>query len=220
MSGHGRVIAGAVIEKGGFEWGNGNFPLYDKPDTSYGGMRWGHDLGDLSSVAYSLRLRTVPLRNLGANMSPETAFEVMSGLETLGLRMDRHCENAIKAAEYLSDHELVEWIRYPGLKDDPAYELSEKYLKGTGGTMVVFGIKGGKDAGQKFIDNLKMFRHVANVGDTRSLAIHPASTTHSQLDDEQLVAAGAPPELVRLSIGIEDIEDIIEDLSQALESTR
>ena len=184
MSGHGRVIAGAVIEKGGFEWG------------------------------------TVPLRNLGANMSPETAFEVMSGLETLGLRMDRHCENAIKAAEYLSDHELVEWIRYPGLKDDPAYELSEKYLKGTGGTMVVFGIKGGKDAGQKFIDNLKMFRHVANVGDTRSLAIHPASTTHSQLDDEQLVAAGAPPELVRLSIGIEDIEDIIEDLSQALESTR
>jgi len=220
MSGHGRVIAGAVIEKGGFDWGNGNFPLYDKPDTSYGGMRWGHDLGDLSNVAYSLRLRTVPLRNLGANMSPETAFEVMSGLETLGLRMDRHCENAIKAAEYLSDHELVEWIRYPGLKDDPAYELSEKYLKGTGGTMVVFGIKGGKDAGQKFIDNLKMFRHVANVGDTRSLAIHPASTTHSQLDDEQLVAAGAPPELVRLSIGIEDIEDIIEDLSQALESTR
>ena len=220
MSGHGRVIAGAVIEKGGFDWGNGNFPLYDKPDTSYGGMRWGHDLGDLSNVAYSLRLRTVPLRNLGASMSPETAFEVMSGLETLSLRMDRHCENAIKAAEYLANHELVEWVRFPGLKDDPAYELSEKYLKGTGGTMVVFGIKGGKDSGQKFIDNLKMFRHVANVGDTRSLAIHPASTTHSQLDDEQLIAAGSPAELVRLSIGIEDIDDIIEDLSQALESTK
>tara|TARA_E500000081_G_C6097470_1_gene335875 strand:+ start:79 stop:1359 length:1281 start_codon:yes stop_codon:yes gene_type:complete len=218
MSGHGRVIAGAVIENGGFDWGNGNFPLYDKPDTSYGGMRWGHDLGDLGNVAYSLRLRTVPLRNLGANMGPETAFEVLSGLETLSLRMERHCENAIKAAEYLSSHELVEWVRFPGLKGDPGYELSEKYLKGTGGTMVVFGIKGGKDAGQKFIDNLKMFRHVANVGDTRSLAIHPASTTHSQLDDEQLVAAGSPPELVRLSIGIEDIEDIIEDLSQALES--
>ena len=218
MSGHGRVIAGAVIEKGGFDWGNGNFPLYDKPDTSYGGMRWGHDLGDLGNVAYSLRLRTVPLRNLGANMGPETAFEVLSGLETLSLRMERHCENAIKAAEYLSSHELVEWVRFPGLKGDPGYELSEKYLKGTGGIMVVFGIKGGKDAGQKFIDNLKMFRHVANVGDTRSLAIHPASTTHSQLDDEQLVAAGSPPELVRLSIGIEDIEDIIEDLSQALES--
>ena len=220
MSGHGRVIAGAVIEKGGFEWGNGNFPLFDKPDTSYGGMRWGHDLGDLSNVAYSLRLRTVPLRNLGANMSPDTAFEVMSGLETLALRMERHCENAIKAAEYLSKHDLVEWVRFPGLKDDPAFELSEKYLKGTGGTMVVFGIKGGKDAGQKFIDNLKMFRHVANVGDTRSLAIHPATTTHSQLDEDQLIAAGSPPELIRLSIGIEDIEDILGDLDQALKSRK
>ena len=220
MSGHGRVIAGAVIEKGGFDWGNGNFPLYDKPDTSYGGMRWGHDLGDLGNVSYSLRLRTVPLRNLGANMSPDTAFEVMSGLETLGLRMERHCENAIKVAEYLSGPDLVEWVRFPGLKEDPAYDLSEKYLKGTGGTMVVFGIKGGKDAGQKFIDNLKMFRHVANVGDTRSLAIHPATTTHSQLDEDQLVDAGSPPELIRLSIGIEDIEDIIEDLTQAIESTK
>ena len=220
MSGHGRVIAGAVIEKGGFDWGNGNFPLYDKPDTSYGNMRWGHDLGDLGNVAYSLRLRTVPLRNLGANMSPDTAFEVMSGLETLSLRMEKHCSNAKKAAEFLSSHKSVEWVRFPGLESDPSYELSEKYLNGTGGTMVVFGIKGGKEAGQKFIDNLKMFRHVANVGDTRSLAIHPASTTHSQLDENQLIAAGSPPELVRLSIGIEDIEDIVEDLSQALESSK
>ena len=218
MSGHGRVIAGAVIEKGGFDWGNGNFPLFDKPDTSYGGMRWGHDLGELSNVAYSLRLRTVPLRNLGANMSPDTAFEVMSGLETLALRMERHCENAKQAAEYLDKHDLVEWVRFPGLNNDPAFELSKKYLQGTGGTMVVFGIKGGKDAGQKFIDNLKMFRHVANVGDTRSLAIHPATTTHSQLDEDQLIAAGSPPELIRLSIGIEDIEDILGDLGQALES--
>ena len=220
MSGHGRVIAGAVIEKGGFDWGNGNFPLYDKPDTSYGNMRWGHDLGALGNVAYSLRLRTVPLRNLGANMSPDTAFEVMSGLETLSLRMEKHCSNAKKAAEFLSTHESVEWVRFPGLESDPSYELSEKYLNGTGGTMVVFGINGGKEAGQKFIDNLKMFRHVANVGDTRSLAIHPASTTHSQLDEDQLIAAGSPPELVRLSIGIEDIEDIVEDLSQALESSK
>ena len=219
MSGHGRVIAGAVIEKGGFAWGNGNFPLFDKPDTSYGGMRWGHDLGELGNVAYSLRLRTVPLRNLGANMSPDTAFEVMSGLETLALRMERHCENAKQAADYLDKHDLVEWVRFPGLKNDPAFELSEKYLQGTGGTMVVFGIKGGKDAGQKFIDNLKMFRHVANVGDTRSLAIHPATTTHSQLDEDQLIAAGSPPELIRLSIGIEDIEDILGDLGQALKST-
>ena len=220
MSGHGRVIAGAVIEKGGFDWGNGNFPLYDKPDTSYGNMRWGHDLGELGNVAYSLRLRTVPLRNLGANMSPDTAFEVMSGLETLSLRMEKHCSNAKKAAEFLSSHKSVEWVRFPGLESDPSYELSEKYLNGTGGTMVVFGIKGGKEAGQKFIDNLKMFRHVANVGDTRSLAIHPASTTHSQLDEDQLIAAGSPPELGRLSIGIEDIEDIVEDLSQALESSK
>ena len=219
MSGHGRVIAGAVIEKGGFDWGNGNFPLFDKPDTSYGGMRWGHDLGELGNVAYSLRLRTVPLRNLGANMSPDTAFEVMSGLETLALRMERHCENAKQAADYLDKHDLVEWVRFPGLKNDPAFELSEKDLQGTGGTMVVFGIKGGKDAGQKFIDNLKMFRHVANVGDTRSLAIHPATTTHSQLDEDQLIAAGSPPELIRLSIGIEDIEDILGDLGQALKST-
>ena len=153
-------------------------------------------------------------------MSPDTAFEVMSGLETLSLRMERHCSNAKKAAEFLSNHESVEWVRFPGLESDPSYELSEKYLKGTGGTMVVFGIKGGKEAGQKFIDNLKMFRHVANVGDTRSLAIHPASTTHSQLDEDQLIAAGSPPELVRLSIGIEDIEDIVEDLSQALESSK
>jgi O-acetylhomoserine (thiol)-lyase len=144
MSGHGRVIAGAVIEKGGFDWGNGNFPLYDKPDSSYGNMRWGHDLGDLGNVAYSLRLRTVPLRNLGANMSPDTAFEVMSGLETLSLRMERHCSNAKKAAEFLSAHDSVEWVRFPGLEGDPSYELSEKYLNGTGGTMVVFGIKGGK----------------------------------------------------------------------------
>ena len=220
MSGHGRVIAGAVIEKGGIDWGNGNFPLYDKPDTSYGNMRWGHDLGDLGNVAYSLRLRTVPLRNLGANMSPDTAFEVMSGLETLSLRMEKHCSNAKKAAEFLSSHKSVEWVRFPGLESDPSYELSEKYLNGTGGTMVVFGIKGGKEAGQKFIDTLKMFRHVATVGDTRSLAIHPASTTHSQLDEDQLIAAGSPPELVRLSIGIEDIEDIVEDLSQALESSK
>ena len=220
MSGHGRVIAGAVIEKGGFDWGNGNFPLYDKPDTSYGNMRWGHDLGDLGNVGYSLRLRTVPLRNLGANMSPDTAFEVMSGLETLSLRMEKHCSNAKKAAEFLSSHKSVEWVRFPGLESDPSYELSEKYLNGTGGTMVVFGIKGGKEAGQKFIDSLKMFRHVANVGDTRSLAIHPASTTHSQLDEDQLIAAGSPPELVRLSIGIEDIQDIVEDLSQALESSK
>ena len=220
MSGHGRVIAGAVIEKGGFDWGNGNFPLYDKPDTSYGGMRWGHDLGDLGNVAYSLRLRTVPLRNLGANMGPETAFEVLSGLETLGLRMERHCENAIKAAEYLSNHKLVEWVRFPGLKGDPAYELSEKYLKGTGGTMVVFGIKGGKDSGAKFIDALQMILRVLSMGDAKSLACHPASTLHRQLTPEQKALAGVSEDLIRISVGIEHIDDIINDVEQAIQASR
>ena len=220
MSGNGSVIAGAVVEKGGFEWGNGNFFLYDEPDTSYGGMRWGHDLGDLSQIAYTLRMRTVPLRNLGANMAPDTAWQVLQGMETLGLRMERHSQNALVTAEYLSENKLVDWVRFPGLKGDSNYKLSEKYLQGTGGTMVVFGIKGGREAGQKFIDNLLMFKHVANVGDSRSLAIHPATTTHSQLDEDALREAGVSPELVRLSIGIEDIDDIKEDLEQALNKSK
>ncbi len=220
MSGNGSVIAGAAVEKGGFEWGNGNFSLYDEPDTSYGGMRWGHDLGDLSEIAYTLRMRTVPLRNLGANMAPDTAWQVLQGMETLGLRMERHSQNALVTAEYLSENKLVDWVRFPGLKGDSNYKLSEKYLQGTGGTMVVFGIKGGREAGQKFIDNLLMFKHVANVGDSRSLAIHPATTTHSQLDEDALREAGVSPELVRLSIGIEDIDDIKEDLEQALNKSK
>lgn len=220
MSGNGSVIAGAVVEKGGFDWSNGNFPLYDEPDTSYGGMRWGHDLGDLKTIAYTLRMRTVPLRNLGANMSPDTAWQVLQGLETLGLRMERHSQNALKVAEYLSENKLVDWVRFPGLKGDSNFKLSEKYLQGTGGTMVVFGIKGGREAGQNFINNLLMFKHVANVGDSRSLAIHPATTTHSQLDEDALKAAGSSPELIRLSIGIEDIDDIKEDLEQALSKSK
>ena len=220
MSGNGSVIAGAVVEKGGFDWSNGNFSLYDEPDTSYGGMRWGHDLGDLATIAYTLRMRTVPLRNLGANMSPDTAWQVLQGLETLGLRMERHSQNALKVAEYLSEHKLVDWVRFPGLKGDSNFELSEKYLQSTGGTMIVFGIKGGREAGQNFIDNLLMFKHVANVGDSRSLAIHPATTTHSQLDEDALKEAGASPELIRLSIGIEDIDDIKEDLEQALSKSK
>ena len=220
MSGNGSVIAGAVVEKGGFDWSNGNFTLYDEPDTSYGGMRWGHDLGDLATIAYTLRMRTVPLRNLGANMSPDTAWQVLQGLETLGLRMERHSQNALKVAEYLSEHKLVDWVRFPGLKGDSNFELSEKYLQSTGGTMIVFGIKGGREAGQNFIDNLLMFKHVANVGDSRSLAIHPATTTHSQLDEDALKEAGASPELIRLSIGIEDIDDIKEDLEQALSKSK
>ena len=179
-------------------------------------MRWGHDLGDLSQIAYTLRMRTVPLRNLGANMAPDTAWQVLQGMETLGLRMERHSQNALVTAEYLSENKLVDWVRFPGLKEDSNYKLSEKYLQGTGGTMVVFGIKGGREAGQKFIDNLLMFKHVANVGDSRSLAIHPATTTHSQLSEEDQLKTGVTPGYVRLAVGIEHIEDIIEDIDQAL----
>lgn len=197
----------------------GKHPLYDKPDTSYNGLRWGHDLPEgLAPLAFKLRALTVPLRNLGACLSPDTAWIVLQGIETLSLRMERHCENSMAVANYLKGHPKVSWVRYPGLKDDPMYELNQKYLKGKGGSVVVFGIKAadGKKAGQAFIDNLRLFSHVANVGDCRSLAIHPASTTHSQLNEEQQRAAGVSPELVRLSVGIETIDDIIRDLDETL----
>ena len=193
--------------------------MLQRADDSYGGLRWGHDLpAELAPLAFKLRALTVPLRNLGGCLSPDNAWMVVQGIETLSIRMERHCENSLAVAKYLSDHPKVKWVRYPGLETDPMYELNHKYLHGKGGGVVVFGIKGkdGRKAGQEFIDNLKLFSHVANVGDCRSLAIHPASTTHSQLSEEQQVAAGARPELIRLSIGIEDIKDIIHDLDVTL----
>lgn len=193
---------------------------FQRPDESYGGLRWGHDLpAELAPLAYKLRALTVPLRNLGGCLSPDNAWMVIQGIETLSIRMDRHCENSLEVAKFLSDHPKVEWVRYPGLESDPMYDLNIKYLRGKGGSVVVFGIKGedGRKAGQDFIDNLKLFSHVANVGDCRSLAIHPASTTHSQLSEEQQRAAGVRPELIRLSVGIEDIKDIIADLDVTLE---
>ena len=184
-------------------------------------MRWAHDLpAALAPVAYALRLRTVPLRNLGANTSPDNAWIFIQGVETLPLRMERHSANALKAAEYLSRHPRVEWVRYPGLKNDPAHKTASKYLtRGLFGGMVVFGVKGGKAAGEKFIDNLKLFSHLANVGDAKSLALHPASTSHSQLSEKQQREGGLTPELVRLSIGLENIDDIIEDIESALSAT-
>mmetsp|Transcript_36711 Transcript_36711/g.66039 ORF Transcript_36711/g.66039 Transcript_36711/m.66039 type:complete len:446 (+) Transcript_36711:104-1441(+) len=219
VGGHGSGIGGILVDKGGFSWGAGKHPLYDKADTSYGGMRWGHDLPEaLAPLSFILRARTVPLRNLGGCMSPDNAWMVIQGIETLSLRMERHVENAMKAALHLKDHPDVAWVRYPGLPEDPQYEKAQKYLKGSGGPMVVFGIHSdnAKEAGQKFIDSLELFSHVANVGDARSLTIHPASTTHSQLSEEQLSNAGCPPDMVRLSIGIETIGDILGDLDQAL----
>ena len=217
LGGHGSGIGGIVIDSGRFNWAAGKHPLYDEPDNSYHGLRWGHDLPEmLAPLAYILRMRTVPLRNLGACISPDNSWMFLQGIETLPLRMEKHCENASIVAEHLKDHKAVDWVRYPKLEGDPMNELNQKYLKGKGGSMVVFGINGGRDAGEQFINSLKLFSHVANVGDAKSLAIHPASTTHSQLNEEQQREGGITPELVRLSVGIENIEDIIADLDQAL----
>ncbi len=217
LGGHGTAIGGMVIDSGTFPWAAGNHPLFDVPDASYHGLRWGHDLPPpLAALAYILRMRTGPLRNLGACLSPDNAWIALQGIETLPLRMERHCENALAAARHLQGHPSVEWVRFPGLTGDAQAALNGKYLRGKGGSMVVFGIKGGARAGATFIDHLRLFKHLANVGDAKSLAIHPATTTHSQLSEEQQRAAGIPPELIRLSIGIEHIEDILADLDQAL----
>jgi O-acetylhomoserine (thiol)-lyase len=215
MGGHGTGIGGIVVDSGKFDWTNPKFKLYNEPDSGYHGLRFAHDLGDLNPLAFILRMRLVPLRNLGACISPDNAWMFLQGLETLHLRMQRHCENALAVAEYLKINDNVEFVKYPGLKDNPNYEIASKYLsKGFGG-MIVFEIKGGKEAGEKFINKLKLFSHLANVGDAKSLAIHPASTTHSQLSEEDQAKGGITPGFVRLSIGIENINDIIADLEQA-----
>lgn len=217
FGGHGAGIGGIVVDSGRFDWKAGKHPLFDEQDHSYHGLRWGHDLpAPLAPLAYILRMRTVPLRNLGACIAPDNSWFLMQGIETLALRMERHCQNALAVAKHLVEHPKVEWVRFPGLENDPEYEKNRRYLKGKGGSMVVFGIQGGAEAGAKFIDSLKMFSHLANVGDAKSLAIHPATTTHSQLDEEQQRAGGISPELVRLSVGIEHLDDILEDLDQAL----
>jgi len=221
LGGHGTNIGGLVVDGATFNWAAGKHPMFTEPDPSYHGLRWGIDLPEpLLPLAYILRMRTGPLRNLGACISPDNAWMTLQGIETLPLRMDRHCENSLAVAEHLSAHPTADWVRYPGLKTDPMFKLQKKYLKGKGGAMVVFGVKGGAAAGAKFIDNLKLISHVANVGDAKSLAIHPATTTHSQLDAEAQAAGGIKPELIRLSIGIETIEDIIEDLNQALAASQ
>ena len=216
MGGHGTGIGGIVLDAGRFDWKGERFPLMNEPDNSYHGLRWAHDLPEeLAPVAYLLRMRTVPLRNLGACISPDNAWIFAQGIETLPLRMERHCQNAWTVAEYLKDHKEVEWVRYPGLPGDPAHALNDKYLNGMGGPMVVFEIQGGQAAGRSFIEGLEMFSHLANVGDAKSLAIHPATTTHSQLNEEQQAAAGITPGLVRLAGGIEHIDDILADLERA-----
>lgn len=217
LGGHGTGIGGVVVDSGKFDWTSGKHPLLSEPDASYHDIRFASDLGDLSPLAYILRMRLVPLRNLGACIAPDNAWMFLQGLETLPLRMERHSENALAVAKHLKEHAKVEWIRYPGLQGDPSYENAKRCLPDGAGGMVVFGIKGGVEGGCKFIEALELFSHLANVGDAKSLAIHPSTTTHAQLTEEQQAAGGISPELVRLSIGIEYIDDILADIDQALE---
>ena len=216
LGGHGVGIGGIVVDSGRFDWTSGKFPLLSEPDASYHDIRFAKDLGPLNPLAYILRMRLVPLRNLGACISPDNAWMFLQGIETLPLRMQRHCENALAAAKHLKSHKRVAWVRYPGLLGDEAHANAEKYLPNGAGGMVVFGIRGGSRAGAAFINSLQLISHLANVGDARSLAIHPASTTHSQLTGEQQAQGGITPDMVRLSIGIEHIDDILEDIDRAL----
>jgi O-acetylhomoserine (thiol)-lyase len=216
IGGHGTGIGGIVVDAGNFDWTDPKFAMFNTPDTSNFDLQFATDLGENNPIAFIMRMRLVALRNLGACISPDNAWIFLQGMETLPLRMQRHCENAMEVAGYLKKHPKVSWVRYPGLKDDPSYPVAEKYFKNGFGAMVVFGIKGGRQAGRRFIDSLGLFSHLANVGDAKSLALHPASTTHSQLTDQQQVKAGVSPDMIRLSVGIEHIDDIIIDLDNAL----
>ena len=215
MDGHALQCGGVIVDGGTFDWTDSRFSLYVEPDASYHYLRWGYDLPE-GYPPFITRMRLVPLRNLGACIAPDNAWMILQGLETLPLRMERHCANALKVAYHLKQHPKVAWVRYPGLPDDPAHAAACRMLRNGFGGMVVFGIQGGQPAGQRFIEKLGLFSHLANVGDAKSLALHPASTSHAQLSEEQQRDAGLPPELIRLSIGIEHIDDILEDLDQAL----
>lgn len=217
IGGHGTSLGGVIIDSGKFDWTNGKFPSLTEPDPSYHGLVYTEALGPL---AYIMKARLQLMRDIGPAIAPLNSFLLLQGLETLHLRMERHSENAQKVAEYLQAHELVEWVSYAGLPSHSSYEKAQKYLPKGKGAILTFGIKGGYEAGKRFINSLELFSHLANVGDAKSLVIHPASTTHSQLSDEELIKAGAPKELIRLSIGIEGIDDIIADLEQALRKSQ
>lgn len=216
LGGQGTAIGGIVVDSGKFNWKDKKFKLFNEPDSSYHGLRYAHDLSELNHLAYIVRMRLVPLRNLGACISPDNAWIFLQGIETLPLRMQRHCDNAIAVAKYLKEHSKISWLRYPGLECDAAYPVAKKYLKNGFGGMVVFGVKSGYNGAVKFIENLKLISHLANVGDAKSLVLHPASTSHSQISEADQIASGLTPDLIRLSVGIENIDDIIEDIEQAL----
>ena len=214
IGGHGNSIGGVIVDGGSFDWmADKRYPMLSAPRPEYGGMVLGETFGNF---AFAIACRVLGLRDLGPAISPFNSFLLLTGVETLPLRMQRHCDNALAVAEFLSTHPAVKWVSYPGLKGDRYYNLAQKYCPKGAGAVFTFGLKGGYDAGLALVSNLQLFSHLANVGDTRSLVIHPASTTHRQLSDEQKVIAGAGPDVVRLSIGIEDKADIIADLDQAL----
>jgi len=213
LDGHGNSMAGVIVDSGKFNWGNGKYPTLSEPCPSYHGMRLWETFGDM---AFAIACRVLGLRDLGPALSPMNAFLVLTGIETLPLRMQRHCDNALAVAQWLKKHPRISWVNYAGLEDDPCYGLHRTYCPKGAGSVFTFGVKGGYEAGVKIVNSVRLISHLANVGDTRSLIIHPASTTHRQLSDEQRSAAGAGNEVMRVSIGIESVEDIIADLDQAL----
>ncbi|MBZ4688305.1 MAG: O-acetylhomoserine/O-acetylserine sulfhydrylase [Clostridiales bacterium] len=217
LGGHGTAIGGVIIDSGKFNWGNGRYPELVEPDESYHGLKYTETFGEL---AYIVKARAQLLRDMGPAPSPFNSFLLLQGLETLHLRMERHCENALRLAKFLQENDKVSWVNYPGLSDHTTHENAKKYLDNGFGSMLTFGIKGGLEAGRKFINSVQLLSHLANVGDAKSLVIHPASTTHSQLTPEEQEKAGVSPDLIRVSVGIEDIDDICEDIEQALEKSQ
>lgn len=217
IGGHGTSIGGVIVDSGNFNWDNGKFPYLSEPDPSYHGIKFTEACGNL---AYIIKARVTLLRDMGAALSPFNSFLLLQGLETLHLRMERHSSNALKIAKWLENHPSVSWVSYPGLESHPSHQNALKYLKGGFGAILTFGIKGGKEAGKKVIDAVKVFSLLANIGDAKSLIIHPASTTHQQLTLEEQVSSGVTEDLIRLSIGIEDADDLIHDLEQALAATK
>ncbi len=215
LTGNGTSIGGVIVDGGNFDWTSGRFANFTTPDPSYHGLVYADLLG-AGLPPFAIKARVQVLRDFGACQSPFNAWQTLLGIETLSLRIDRHVQNTQAVAEYLEKHPKVSWVKYPGLKSHPDYERAKRYLPKGAGAILGFGIKGGAEAGKKFIESLQLFSHLANVGDAKSLAIHPATTTHSQLNEEQQVSAGVSPDFVRLSVGIEDIEDILWDLGQAL----
>jgi len=217
IGGHGTSIGGAVVDGGKFPWNNGNFPEFTEPDPSYHGLKYWEALGNIS---YIIKMRVSLLRDMGACISPFNSLQFIQGLETLHVRMERHVENARTVARWLEAHPAVAWVNYPGLASHKDHARALKYLPKGEGAIIGFGVKGGMEAGKKFIDNVKLLSHLANIGDAKSLVIHPASTTHQQLTDEEQVASGVTADFIRLSVGIEGVDDIIADIEQALEASQ